>query len=122
MRLAAVVGFALTAAIAPMALAAGTPTVLHISSHLSKAAKASMDGAPAVSAPGEGSTNVPMIAGKHVLKVTTAAGVTYSKALDLEPANLFRWKGRGYWCVNLLDRDLEVYSAEDCNEEVADAG
>jgi hypothetical protein len=113
-------GFALAAA---QASGAGTaPTVLHISSHLPKAAKASLDGRPVISAPGYGSTNIPATAGRHVLKIVTAAGVTYQTTLDLKPAALMTWKGRGYWCVNLLERSLEVYSTEDCQEEVTDAG
>jgi hypothetical protein len=35
---------------------------------------------------------------------------------------MMTWNGRGYRCVNLLERSLEVYSAEDCQEEVTDAG
>jgi hypothetical protein len=97
-------------------------TVLHISSHLDKTARASLDGAPAVAAPGDGSVNVPTIAGHHVLKVTTSTGVVYSTPLNLAPATLMHWKGTGYWCVNLLDNSLEVYSKDDCQEEVTDAG
>jgi hypothetical protein len=117
--MAAVAAGALFAGAAP---AAPTPTVLHISSHLPKAAKASLDDRPAVAAPGYGSTNVPALAGHHVLKIITAAGVTYRAELDLDPAKLMMWKGRGYWCVNLLERSLEVYSKDDCQEEVTDAG
>jgi hypothetical protein len=101
--------------------AAGT-TVLHIASHLPKAAKASLDGGKAVTVPGDGSTVVPVAAGSHVLKVTTSTGVTYQTTLDLEPAVLMKWKGKGYWCVNLLEHALEVYSTEDCEEDVTDAG
>jgi hypothetical protein len=104
------------------AQAAAAPTVLHISSHLAHAAKASLDGAAPVRAPGYGSTNVPTGAGHHVLKITTSTGVTYSTPLDLEAAKLMRWRGKGYWCVNLLANSLEVYSTEDCDEEVTDAG
>jgi hypothetical protein len=117
-----ILGLAACAALATQALAAGAPTVLHISSHLPKSAKASLDGKPAVSAPGEGSTNMPAAAGHHVLVVVTAAGATYQANLDLKPAALMTWKGRGYWCVNLLEHSLEVYSTEDCQEEVTDAG
>jgi hypothetical protein len=112
---AAAVALAATGAIAET-------TLLHISSHLPKAAKASLDGGNAVSAPGEGSVVVAASAGSHVLKVTTAAGVTYQTTLNLKPAALMKWKGKGYWCVNLLDKSLEVYSTEDCNEDVTDAG
>lgn len=98
------------------------PTVLHIASHLAKAAKASLDGGKAVVAPGEGSTVVAVTAGSHVLKVTTSTGVTYQTTLNLKPAALMHWKGKGYWCVNLLERSLEVYSTEDCEEDVTDAG
>ena len=101
---------------------AGTPTLLHISSHLPKAAKASLDGGKPVTAPGYGSTVVAVAAGSHVLKVTTAAGATYQTTLDLKPAALMRWKGKGYWCVNLLEGSAEVYSTEDCQEDVTDAG
>jgi hypothetical protein len=96
--------------------------VLHIASHLSKSAKASLDGGKVVMAPGEGSTVVAATAGSHVLKVTTSAGVTYQTTLNLKPAALMHWKGKGYWCVNLLEHSLEVYSTEDCEEDVTDAG
>jgi len=102
--------------------AGAATTVLHIDSHLPKAAKASLDGGKAVTAPGEGSVVVPVAAGTHVLKVTTAAGVTYQTTLTLKPAALMHWHGKGYWCVNLLDHSLEVYSKEDCEEDVTDAG
>jgi hypothetical protein len=102
--------------------AAGIPTVLHISSHLAQTAGASLDGKPAVAAPGYSSTDVPVKAGRHVLKVTTAAGAAYQTKLDLKAANLMTWHGQGYWCVNLLAASLEVYSKEDCQEEVTDAG
>jgi len=115
---------AISAALTALAASAATPppNVLHISSHLEHDAQASLDGAPAVVAPGYGSTNVPATAGHHVLKVTTAAGVSYQTQLDLKPATLMRWHGKGYWCVNLLDRSLDVYSKADCREEVTDAG
>jgi hypothetical protein len=122
MRRIGLMALAVCAAAATQALAAGVPTVLHVSSHLPKAAKTSLDGKPAVSAPGDGSTNIPVAAGRHALKIVTAAGVTYQTTLDLKPAALMTWKGRGYWCVNLLERSLEVYSAEDCQDEVTDAG
>ena len=48
-------------------------TVLHVSSHLAKNAKVSLDGAKPSIAPGYGSTNLTAGAGHHVLKVTTAA-------------------------------------------------
>ena len=115
-------GLAAAAALAGQAFAAGAPTMLHISSHLPKSAKASLDGKPAISAPGEGSTNTPVTAGHHVLKIVTSTGATYQATLDLKPAALMTWKGRGYWCVNLLGHSLEVYSTEDCQEEVTDAG
>jgi len=122
MRRIGLMTLAVCAAAATQAFAAGVPSVLHISSHLPKVAKASLDGKPAVSAPGDGSTNIPAAAGRHVLKVTTSTGVTYQQTLDLKTANLMRWKGKGYWCVNLLEHSLEVYSTEDCQEEVTDAG
>jgi hypothetical protein len=115
-------GLVACVALGAQAVAAGTPTVLHISSHLPKAAEVSLDGKPAVRAPGYGSTTVPTAAGHHLLKVVTAAGVTYQSALELKPGALMTWKGRGYWCVNLLERSLEVYSTEDCEEDVTDAG
>lgn len=107
---------------APAGMAAGAPTLLHISSHLPKAAKASLDGGKPVTAPGEGSTVMAVTAGSHVLKVVTATGVTYQTTLDLKAAALMRWKGKGYWCVNLLEHSAEVYSTEDCEEDVTDAG
>ena len=102
--------------------AAGGTTVLHIASHLPKAAKASLDGGKAVTVPGDGSAVVPVSAGSHVLKVTTSTGVTYQTTLNLKPAALMKWKAKGYWCVNLLEHSLDVYSAEDCEEDVEDAG
>jgi hypothetical protein len=110
------------AALAAASTAVAEPTVLHISSHLPKAAKASLDGGKPVSAPGYGSTVVAVAAGLHVLKVVTATGATYQTRLDLKPAALMRWKGKGYWCVNLLEHSLQVYSTEDCDEDVTDAG
>jgi hypothetical protein len=109
-------------AIASPGEAAPAPTLLHISSHLPKAAKASLDGGKAITAPGYGSTVVALAAGWHVLKVTTSTGATYQATLDLKPAALMRSKGKGYWCVNLLEHSLEVYSTEDCEEDVTDAG
>ena len=109
-------------AAAAAAGAATSPTLLHISSHLPKNAKASLDGAKPVTAPGEGSTVVAVTAGAHVLKVVTSTGVTYQTTLDLKPANLMKWKGKGYWCVNLLEHSVEVYSTENCEEDVTDAG
>ncbi|HXQ15943.1 MAG TPA: hypothetical protein VN814_15110 [Caulobacteraceae bacterium] len=111
-------GIAVLAASAAMA----APTLLHIASHLPKAAKASLDGGKPVTAPGFGSTVVAVTAGAHVLKVTTSTGATYQQTLDLKAATLMRWKGKGYWCVNLLEHSLEVYSTEDCEEDVTDAG
>src|SRR5258708_4291447 len=61
------------------------PTLLHISSHLAKAAKASLDGGKPVVAPGEGSTTIGVGAGVHVLSVTTAAGHSYRTTLELKP-------------------------------------
>ena len=108
------------AIMAPAAMAAGP--VLHISSHLAKASRVSVDGRPAVSAPGYGSVNTPVAAGKHSLKVTSPGGVAYSGALTLAPSSLMHWHGRDYWCVNLLKDQLEPYSHDECQEEVTDAG
>ena len=102
--------------------AATAPTLLHIASHLPKPAKASLDGGKPVTAPGYGSTVVAVAAGSHVLKVTTSTGATYQTTLVLKPEALMRWKGKGYWCVNLLEHSLEVYSTADCEEDVTDAG
>jgi hypothetical protein len=102
--------------------AAGQTTLLHIASHLPKAAKASLDGAKPVTAPGYGSTVVAVGPGAHVLKVTTSTGATYQTTLNLKPEALMKWKGKGYWCVNLLEHSLEVYSTENCEEDVGDAG
>ena len=115
-------GLAICSALAAQAVAAATPTVLHISSHLPKSARASLDGKPPIAAPGYGSTNTPAAAGHHVLKIVTATGAAYQAPLELTSAQLMTWKGRGYWCVNLLEHSFEVYSAEDCEEEVTDAG
>jgi hypothetical protein len=114
----------ITAAMALLAASAAMAetTVLHIASHLSKNAKASLDGGKPVVAPGEGSTLVAASAGSHVLKVVTSTGATYQTTLNLKSAALLHWKGKGYWCVNLLEHSLEVYSTEDCEEDVEDAG
>ena len=122
MRRIGTVALAACAGLAAQAVAARLPTVLHISSHLPKAARASLDGKPAVRAPGYGSTTVAVAAGHHVLKVVTASGAAYQAALDLKPEALMTWRGKGYWCVNLLERSLEVYSTENCEEDVTDAG
>jgi hypothetical protein len=123
MRKAIVIVASVAAALAAaQAVAAGAPTMLHVSSNLPKAAKVSLDGGKLVSAPGQGSTNLAVTAGHHMLKVTTPTGVTYQAPLDLKAANLMTWHGKGYWCVNLLARSLDVYSTEDCEEEVGDAG
>jgi len=111
----------LAAALAAPALA-GAPTLLHVASHLPHAATVWVDAGKPVSAPGEGSTSVAIAAGHHVLKVRTATGVTYTADLQLKPEALMTWKGHGYWCVNLLEHSLEVYSTEDCEEDVTDAG
>jgi len=115
--------FSVTALVlAAGSLAAAAPTLLHVSSHLPKTAKVSLDGAAPVRAPGYGSTVIAATAGRHVLKVTTAAGVTYQQTLDLKAEQLFKWRGKAYWCVNLLEHSVDLYSAENCNEDVADAG
>ncbi|MFI4976893.1 MAG: hypothetical protein ACHP84_20355 [Caulobacterales bacterium] len=97
------------------------PTVLHISSHLPSAAQVSIDGRAPVTAPGYGSVVAPITAGAHMLKIS-APGVSYQEGLKLDPANLMRWHGRAYWCVNLLESQLEPYSRSDCREDVTDAG
>ena len=108
--------------LAAQGLGAAAPTLLHVASHLPKAAKVSLDGGKRVSAPGDGSTVLAVAAGHHVLMVITATGATYQAPLDLSPAKLMKWHGKGYWCVNLLEHSLEVYSTEDCEEDVGDAG
>ena len=97
-------------------------TWLHISSHLPGAAKVSIDGAPAVTAPGEGQVDAKLGAGHHTLKVTAAQGVAYVGVLDLSPSALFTFHGKSYWCVNLLDKSLEPYSKDECQEEVSYRG
>ncbi|HEY3887554.1 MAG TPA: hypothetical protein VGL73_03200 [Caulobacteraceae bacterium] len=104
------------------ATAAPAGPVLHISSHLAKAARVSVDGHAAVTAPGDGSVNTPSAAGRHSLKVTSPGGVAYTGTLTLAPASLMHWHGRDYWCVNLLKDRLEPYSHDECQEEVTDAG
>ena len=103
----------------PPAAGAG---VLHISSHLAEPASVSVDGAKAVTAPGYGSVVTAVAAGHHTLKVTSAEGVSYSGTLDLSAADLMTWKGKGYWCVNLLESELQPYSKDECQEDVTDAG
>jgi len=123
MRVVGIMALALALGWLPAAgQAAGGGTVLHISSHLPTPAKVSIDGRPAVTAPGEGSVVAPIAAGDHVLKVTSAGGVSYEGRLTLRAAQLMRWHGRGYWCVNLLNNQLEPYSREECEEDVTDAG
>jgi hypothetical protein len=102
--------------------ASATKPLLHISSHLAKAARVSVDGRAAVTAPGYGSVNTPVAAGKHSLKVTAPGGVSYTGALTLAPSSLLHWHGHDYWCVNLLKDQLEPYSHDECQEEVTDAG
>jgi hypothetical protein len=101
--------------------AAAKSNLLHISSHLAEAAQVTVDG-KTVTAPGYGSTSTPVAAGHHVLKVISAHGVNYQGALDLKEADLMTWKGKGYWCVNLLESSLQPYSKEECQEDVTDAG
>jgi hypothetical protein len=122
MKLAAALIAGTTLLAAQDAGAAGAPTVLHISSHLPKTAKASLDGKPAVSVEGAGSTDVPAAAGHHVLKIVTSTGAAYTTPLNLTPSVLMRWHGKGYWCVNLLDHSMDIYSKDECEEEVTDAG
>jgi hypothetical protein len=110
-------------ALAGSASAAGPGgPVLHISSHLDHAAKVSVDGRPAVVAPGDGSVETPIAAGDHVLSVTAPGGVAYRGHLHLTAPILMHWHGRAYWCVNLLKNALEPYSKDECQEEVTDAG
>jgi hypothetical protein len=111
------------AILAPAAMAASAAgPVLHISSHLAKAARVSIDGRAAVSAPGYGAVNRPVGAGKHSLTVTSPGGVSYTGALTLTTSSLMHWHGRDYWCVNLLKDRLEPYTHDECQEEVTDAG
>jgi hypothetical protein len=107
---------------APAAFAASAGPVLHISSHLSKNARVSVDGRPAVTAPGEGEVETPVAAGKHSLKVTAPGGVSYTGSLTVAPPSLLHWHGRSFWCVNLLKDQLEPYTHDECEEEVTDAG
>jgi hypothetical protein len=107
---------------APARPAAAPASVLHISSHLAEDAQVSVDGKPAVTAGGYGSTTTPVAAGHHTLKVSSAEGVSYTGTLDLKPEDLMSWKGKGYWCVNLLESALEPYSKDECQEDVTDAG
>ena len=109
------------AVLASVAMAAPAGPVLHISSHLPHAAKVSVDGRPPVTAPGYGSVETPIAAGQHVLSVT-APGVAYRSRLSLKPPVLMHWRGRAYWCVNLLENALEPYTRGECQEEVTDAG
>jgi hypothetical protein len=119
-------GLALAAAVgllcASGAEAAPGRPILHISSHLSQAARVSVDGAAPLSAPGEGSVETPVAAGAHVLKVAGPGDVAYQGALTLDAHQLMRWHGRAYWCVNLLQDRLEPYTRDECQEEVTDGG
>jgi hypothetical protein len=118
-RATAGLGVALSAS---AAMAAPAGPVLHISSHLAKAARVSLDGRAAVTAPGEGQVETPVVAGRHSLKVNGPDGFTYTGSLTLTPATRMHWHGRDYWCVNLLKDRLEPYSRDECQEEVSDAG
>ena len=102
--------------------AASAAPVLHIASHLPRAAKVSVDGRPVVIAPGYGSVETPIAAGAHKLVVTAPGGVSYAGRLNLRPSILMHWRGKTYWCVNLLDHALEPYSRDECQEDVTDAG
>jgi hypothetical protein len=115
--IAAVSAVMLTAAARP-----GAGPYLHISSHLAEDAQVQIDGGKAVRAPGYGSVKVRIAAGKHILKVTSAAGVAYQSGLVLELPNLMRDKGKGYWCVNLMESSFELYGPENCAEDVTDGG
>jgi len=96
--------------------------ILHISSHLAESATVLVDGAAAVTAPGYGSVETGIGAGKHVLTVTTEHGVRYTANVDLQTAILFRRGGKAYWCVNLLETEIQDYSAEECQMDVTDRG
>lgn len=123
MRDLGVIGLSALGLAIPVAGTAANPaTVLHISSHLAKSAKVSVDGGKLVTAPGYGSTIVALGAGRHLLKVTSANGKSYQGTLDLKAADLMTWHGKGYWCVNLLESSLEPYSKDECQEDVTDAG
>jgi hypothetical protein len=115
----AVLGAAFTAS---AAVGASAGPVLHISSHLARNARVSVDGRPAVTAPGYGEVETPIAAGKHSLKVTAPGGVAYTGSLSVAPGSLLHWHGRSFWCVNLLKDQLEPYSHDECQEEVTDAG
>ncbi|HWA64206.1 MAG TPA: hypothetical protein VG939_22750 [Caulobacteraceae bacterium] len=104
------------------ARAALRANVLHISSHLAEPAQVSVDGAKAVTAPGYGSTTVSVAAGHHELRVISGEGVSYVASVDLAAGDLMTWKGKSYWCVNLLETSVERYSKEECQEDVTDAG
>ena len=119
---AALLGGAALAKTGRHGASAGGATVLHISSHLAESASVVVDGAKPVTAPGYGSTAVTLAAGHHVLKVTSHEGATYQGTLDLKAVNLMAWRGKGYWCVNLLEATLEPYSKDECQEDVTDAG
>ncbi len=106
----------------PARHAAGAVTVLHISSHLAENAKVTVDNGKPITAPGYGSTVVTLGAGHHVLKVTSAGGSAYQGTLDLKAGDLMTWHGKGYWCVNLLEKSLQPYSNNECQEDVTDAG
>ena len=122
MKAAAVVLASGLMALASAAVSAGRGPVLHISSHLPTAARVSIDGRPPVTAPGEGQVETPITPGTHSLKVTGDHGVSYQGRLALDPAQIMRWHGRGYWCVNLLDHGLQPYSRDECEMDVTDAG
>jgi hypothetical protein len=102
--------------------AAAPGPVLHISSHLDDNAQVSVDGKPAVTAPGDGSVETPIAGGAHKLQVTAPHRVSYAKPLMLKPSMMMHWHGRSYWCVNLLKDGLEPYSKAECEEEVEDGG
>jgi hypothetical protein len=102
--------------------AAAATYILHISSHLAENAKVSIDGAAPVTTPGFGATVAKVAAGRHTLAVTSPHGVNYKGELTLDPAVLFKFEGKSYWCVNLLEKALQPYSQEECGLDVADRG
>ena len=132
MRSIVVIGLAATLAMTGAAQAksrskpkpkpAASTYLLHISSHLAENAKVAIDGAAPITAPGYGSTNASVAAGRHTLAVSSKDGVNYRGELNLDPAKLFKFEGKRYWCVNLLEKALEPYSKEECQMDVSDRG
>jgi hypothetical protein len=95
---------------------------LHVSSHLAEDAQVTLDAGQPFKTPGYGSADTGATAGPHTLAVTSRDGVNYKGDLILDPAKVAVFQGKTYWCVNLLESELQPYSKDECLMEVSDRG